>query len=872
MKYQPLLIAFFALTLFVPSCLLAQAPPVYSSSETELMLRRLKVCGTVLYVAAHPDDENTRFITYMARERKTDVYYLSLTRGDGGQNLVGPELGDGLGLIRTNELLAARKTDGGKQLFSRARDFGFSKNPQETFTIWPREEVLRDVVRIVRQLQPDIIVTRFSPDPANTHGHHTASAQLALEAFKAAADPNRFPDDLKRDGSKPHQAKRIFWNISSFFFQGREKEFNPDKYLKLDIGNYDPLTGKNYAEIAADSRSMHKSQGFGSAGARGPSLEYFQLLAGDSTKSDILDGINLSWNRLPKGKVLEAMLDSAISEYRPLQPEKAVPKLLHALVLLRTIDTVANAGAKGIIQRKTAQISEAISACLGLRIEAAAVKQTVQPNASLTVAMELVTRGKLPVKVASLSSFHHPDTLLGITLTENKPVKFNLAGTVKSAGFSDPYWLRNKASQGLFNVPFGKEYARNSPENYYPSVSAAVSVNGYPFVISSPVRYRYVDPVKGELYQPLEILPEITLEADQKVLLLSPGQAKTVRIKITAQGPASAGAISMKPLTGIQVSPPAQLYPALAAGKEFEAEFTVTAQNAATAGTLALLAVSSKGDTFSRGIQRIRYDHIPNQLMLPPAQINAVPVNLVTVGKRIGYIMGAGDDVPEALRLMGYKVDLLTAPEVSAAKLAVYQAVVVGIRAYNQFPWLKAKKPELMAYMEQGGNVIVQYNTANFLSGGASALDSIGPFPMKVSNDRVTVEGSQVRFLYPEHPILNRPNRLSTADFEGWIQERGLYFPKEWAADYTPLFGMNDPGEPETKGALLVASVGKGNYIYTGISFFRELPAGVPGAYRLFANMLALSNNMPVTKQAGIDKTRELPAKTELKTVLKRKK
>lgn len=815
--------------LALPATSQAQAPASHTTTDLQLMLRKLKTCGTVLYVAAHPDDENTRLIAYLARERHLDVYYLSLTRGDGGQNLIGPELSEGLGVIRTQELLAARRVDGGKQLFSRARDFGFSKNPDETFTIWPRKEVLNDVVQIIRQLKPDVIITRFSPEPAATHGHHTASAILALEGFKAAA--------AEGNGNQaPGQARRIFWNISSFFFQGRENEFKPENYLKLDIGAYNAFLGLNYQEVAANSRSQHKSQGFGTAGARGPAPEYFQLLGGDKPATDIMEGIDLSWKRLGL-PAMEASIDSALRQFDAANPGASIMPLVRAARRLQSEINKLPAPQQALARRKLGQIEETIQALAGLRLEAANNQQVAQPGKPLALTIEATARTQVPVRLISLKGQGF-DSTINQNLAYNQPMRFAMKGGKLQGPYSNPYWLRQAGQAGLFNTTGLPEYEANQPYNNPASLLASIEVGGYALQVPVPITWRQVDPVKGELYHPMEVLPAVDLKMDTDLLMISNAQPRKITLRIAALTAAEAGTVEITAPAAVQISPANASYPALKPGQQHELEFMVNTSGLTQPGQLKIAALSN-GQRFSHSLQRIRYDHIPNQVLLNEATVKLVPVNLLTRGKRIGYIVGAGDDVPAGLRLMGYQVDVLTEADVAASKLKIYDAVVVGIRAYNTHEWLRLRKPELMDYMRQGGNVIVQYNTNNFLSGG-STLDSIAPYPIKIGRERTTVEGSPVSLLALAHPALNTPNKITEADFTGWVQERGLYYPSTWAANYTPILGMTDPGEKEQQGPLLIAPVGKGHYVYTGISFFRQLPAGVPGAYRLMANLIAL--------------------------------
>ncbi len=830
--------------LCLPFWALGQTPASYDAADIATILNKLPVSGTVLYVAAHPDDENTRLIAYLAQEKGLQVYYLSLTRGDGGQNLIGNELGDGLGVIRTQELLASRRIDGGNQLFTRARDFGFSKNPEETFNIWDRRIVLRDVVKIIRDIQPDVILTRFSPDPAPTHGHHTASAILAREAFRVAATDS-FDVDMQAFNQTPWQAKRVYWNISSFFFQGRENEFNANNYLKIDIGTYNPVRGKGYQEIASDSRSQHKSQGFGTATSRGSSIEYFQFLGGDSAKTDVLEGINWSVKRLPRGEALELLLQKAKAEYNPNNPSAITNILIDAYQVLLGEMKNMSASQKHLFEVKKRQIEQALVAVNGIRVELVNSTQVVEIGEKLNLTAEIVKRSKVPVQISNMYGMSFDTTFTNVLLPDFEPLKLKLKQVRMMNDISSPYWLYKRGKVGVFEFGDIPEYRQNEPENIPSQLKVTIKI-GSPeknckFVLPMPITYKMVDPVKGELYHPLEVVPSLSLKFQESIILLSGNKPVTTQVWLEANGKeVMPGKLSLFGARGVKITPSEIAYPKMKVGEKKYFSFTIQASSATLPEYIEVSAIDSFNTTYTRGIQRIRYDHIPNQILLPEVSLKAVPINLEIAGKEVGYIMGAGDDVPEAIRRMGYKVTELKETDIQFASLKKFDAVVIGIRAYNTHPWLFAKKPELKKFMENGGNVIVQYNTANFLSGGLSAMDSVGIYPMKVGRDRVTVENAPVTILAPKHPALNYPNVITEADFKYWVQERGLYYPSEWNSKYTALISMADPNEPKQDGAILVAKVGKGNYIYTGISFFRQLPAGVPGAFRLFANLLSL--------------------------------
>lgn len=822
----------------------AQVPESYTLAETQQLLNGLPVCGTVLYVAAHPDDENTRLISYLARERHLNVYYLSLTRGDGGQNLIGSELGTGLGIIRTQELIAARKVDGGKQLFSQARDFGFSKSPEETYTIWPRDLILKNTVSIIRLVQPDVIITRFSPQPSPTHGHHTASAQLALEAFKLSGT-QAYADQMAQDGTQPWQPKRIFWNISSFFFQGREKEFNPNQYQRLDIGGYNAVMGRNYQEISAESRSKHKSQGFGSGTSRGPALEYFQLLAGDTATKDILEGVNTSWRRFPSALwQVDSLVRLANGAYQQKRTERATEALATAHELLETYLAKNPAIGQPLLVEKQRQISKAITAVLGLRLEATTSTSKFVLGDYTKLNVEVTNRSAVNATLLGVRGLG-ADTALTHQLAYNQPwiskVNIRLPKQI-----SIPYWLRNTGGPGHFGAISGGPWANYLPEEPNLSLVARLNVGGHNISLPVPVAYRTVDPVRGELHQPLQVLPQLEVSLPRSLVrLLGKGDSLAVTIKANADirdvvvsatfsnsTDGKGGHVATIPvrIKRVKAGSEATVNVPFPVGKLVN-RFLVTA--------IGRDMDSIATETVSASYPVIAYDHIPNQLAVAPAIGTALTLDTKVLSKKIAYINGAGDAVADGLRLMGYEVDIIGEKEVKSGVVNQYPAVVVGIRAYNTLPWLKAVKPQILDYVRRGGNWIVQYNTANFIS-GVDALDSIGPYPIKIGNQRVTVERAPVTALLPQHPVLNKPNKITDADWNDWVQERGLYFARSSDSRFQAPLSMADPGEDELKGSLLVTQYGKGHWVYTGLSFFRQLPAGVPGAYRLMNNLVEL--------------------------------
>jgi len=799
-----------------------------NAASIQLKLKKLNVLAAVLYVAAHPDDENTRAITFMGSDRLAAAAYLSMTRGDGGQNLIGPELRDQLGLIRTQELLAARRLDGGQQFFTRANDFGFSKNVEETFAIWGKDEILSDVVSVYRQFQPDIILTRFPPDQRAGHGHHTGSAVLAMEAFDLSAKPDYKPDQVSRYGA--WQPKRVYMNTGRFF-DNTINEGTPGVVM-VNMGTYNVLLGKSYSEIAAESRSMHKSQGFGSSGRRGDSPEYFLYLKGEKATKDLFEGINTTWSRLAGGEKIQPLVDLAIREFNPEKPYTSVSRLLEIR------KQIALLPASVWRERKLGEANQLIQDCLGLYAEISTNQPWMSPGELVVNNFELVNRSPVHVKLVSLrSSKLAMDSITNLDLSDNKLVLFKSRRTLEATGYSDPYWLREDHLQGTFVVP-GPEFIGRPENGPAVTVTCTFELGGDKLILEVPLVYKWTDPVKGELSRPFEVVPPVFVNISQPVVVFPDTKAKTIRLLVkSSSGTAIAGTASLRLPAGWRSEPPTVPVSIPKRGEEINVDFQVFPATKGE-GSFSLNAqVEINGKAYDRSVQTISYDHIPFQTLLPKAEAKLVRIEVKKQGQVIGYIAGAGDETPAALRNLGYEVWEMKNEEVTAANLKKVDAVVLGVRALNTNERIRYFMPDLLKYVEGGGTMIAQYNTSFDFE---IDKDKFAPYPLNISRERVTEENSQVRILIADHPALNFPNRITPADFDGWVQERGLYFPDKWDPNYTALLSMNDAGEPERKGSLLVAQYGSGYYVYTGLSFFRELPEGVAGAYKLIANLTSL--------------------------------
>ncbi len=786
-----------------------QAQKTYSSSQIFEHIKKLEVLGSVLYVAAHPDDENTGLLAYLSNEKLYRTGYLSMTRGDGGQNLIGDDQGVDLGLIRTQELLSARRIDGAEQFFTSAFDFGFSKGPDETFKFWDKNKILSDVVWVIRKFQPDIIITRFPTTGEGGHGHHTASAILAGEAFDAAADPKMFPEQFKY-GVKPWQAHRLLWNTFNFGSVNTER---PDQF-QLDVGGYNALLGKSYGEIAAESRSQHKSQGFGVPASRGTKMEFFKTIKGTVPKKDLMDGVVTDWSRLPSLPA-SSLLQEIIDKYSFQNPEKSLPLLLKVYNLLQNDLT-------GYWQKqKLKEIKQVIKECSGLFTEVTSRNMFGVPGDSLQINFTADNRLGQKISLDSLNVFSSAFTFnesLPLNENVNVPIRLMIPTSEK---ISQPYWLQLPMNTGSYQIDnqamIGK--AQNDPL----VAKLYLSINDTKIDFDVPIQYKSNDPVKGEEYEPLFIIPRIEIyNAPQLALSIN-------------QKPVQIGS-SLKVNSHIvnsyskYVSHSDNVFQINGAK-----DTTFTVKNSEDPQQISW-AVKSDNISYDRYKKLIQYPHIPNVIYFPEAISKLVPIDLKIAGKRIGYIPGAGDKVPDALSQMGYWVTVLNQNDITSQNLKNFDAIVTGVRAYNIFEWLNDAYPVLMNYVKEGGVLLVQYNTNNNI-GPVKA--KIGPFPFTISRNRVTDETAPVTFIDPQNRLLNYPNKISSKDFEGWIQERSTYHAIDFSSNYRALFNLHDAGESDQPGSLIYTDYGKGRFIYSGVVFFRELPAGVPGAFRIFANLLA---------------------------------
>lgn len=808
----------------------AQPAKTLDAAQLELAVKKLNVLGSVLYIAAHPDDENTAALAYFESGRLLRAGYCAMNRGSGGQNLIGNEQADELGLIRTQELLAARRIDGAEQFFTRAIDFGYSKNPEETFKIWDKQTILSDVVWIIRKFRPDVIITRFPDTGEGGHGHHTASAILAEEAFKLAGDPNSFPEQLKY--VKTWQPKRLYWNAWPQLLERKKEDLS--KVLKIDLGSYNSLLGKSYTEIAAESRSMHKSQGFGVSAVRGEQWNYFKYVEGNSAGNDLFEGIDLSWNRVKGSERVSSILKEVEMEYDPDNPSASLPKLLTAYSELDKLND------DYWVPLKKKELLSVIQSAAGIWLDADADDYSFTPGDSAKITAGIVNRSGFPFKLTDISvSYKSRLDPINQTLEQNKYLKSDVAVILpEDVPYTQPYWLAKPHGKGTYNVD--DQQMIGKPENDSPmKVSFNLTYNGTNITLSAPVQYHWTDPVHGEEYRPIVVTPPVSVNLSDKLYLFPDNKSKKIDVNLKSNRKDADGKLSLEIPDGWKVEPKEFSYSFRHKGDEGNFTFNVVPPAAPTETTLKAVAFE-EGREISRGSITINYPHIPIQTIFPPAEAKLIRMDIKKIVDNIGYVMGSGDMIPEYLQQLGYNVKVLSDTDIDTMELAKFDAIVMGVRAYNTRERLSVSQPRLMNYVKEGGTLVVQYNTSFDL-----VVDNIGPFPLTLSHDRITVEDAPINFVNPALSLLNYPNKISQNDFENWVQERGLYFANKWDPGYKTVLSGNDPGETPLEGGMLCADYGKGVYIYTGYSWFRQIPAGVPGAFRIFVNMISAGQDEP---------------------------
>ncbi len=806
---------------------LSQRPNRYTSGDIYKGIQKLDVLGSALYIAAHPDDENTRLITYLSKARQVNTAYLSLTRGEGGQNSIGPEQGELLGIVRTQELLSARRVDGGSQFFTRAMDFGYSKSAKEALTIWSREDLLSDMIWVVRKFRPDVMITRFPPDKRAGHGQHEASALLAAEAFEKAGDPNVFPDQLKYVA--PWQPERLFLNRAPWWNSDKQQG---KEVISVDIGEYDPLSGLSYSELGADARSQHRSQAFGVTWTRGTSKEYLEYWKGSQPEKDIFDQIDITWNRLNQPEI-EQLIKETLKNYNFNDPSASLPMLLDIRKKILEVDD------EFWREKKRKEVDELIKACLGLYFESTTDKSYASPGDPVSFHFEFTNRSDKEVVLKKIISTKVAiDSLVNTSLENNQPVEFVISRPLtQSVPETSPYWLENPRKGYEYMIT--DELNLGMANNEVPLVfQALLNLKGEEITYDIPVVYTWTDRMRGQQYEPFEVGPRLFSEINNGVYIFPDDTGKSMEVTLTTRNQSVEGKLHLDVPAGwryipqeIPFSIPAE------SGESFT--FTLYPPAEASRGTVKAVAVSGN-DRFDRRMVRIEYEHFPKQIVFLPAETTVEKLDIQKKGEKLAYVMGAGDEVGESLKQIGYDITYLNEQNISQTDLNQFDAIVFGIMAFNNDAFLSGYQDQFLSYVKNGGNLIIQYNNQRI--GMKSAI--VMPYPIEFSRNsaevRVSEEDAGVTILQPDHPALNFPNKITGQDFDGWIQERGLYFPIDWDDHYAALLSSHDTGEDPLKGGLLVAQYGKGYYVYTSLSWFRQLPAGVPGAFRIFANLISL--------------------------------
>lgn len=852
---------------------IAPLAPVAAAPATDAIavaeaIERLPVVGTVLLTGAHPDDENNALLAYLARGLHLRTAYLSATRGDGGQNLLGTEQYEALGILRTEELLAARNRDGAVQYFAQAYDFGFSKRADETLEKWDRDAVLSDYVRTIRRIRPDVIISRFTGTPADGHGHHQASGILTKEAYRVAADASRFPEQ-EAEGLKPWLADRLVINRGGGAGRGA-----PAEGFTVQLGGFTPLYGEQLGDLGMEARSNHRSQGMG--GARrvaSYSTSFVQVdHAGAVAPKDLFDGIDLSlgrFNKLAGGNALvgatvsdlDKLIQQVKSSLSPYEPEKALPSLIQGLALVRklrqqfalpNISAEAKDQAVFLLGEKEEDFERAINLAGGVVFTAYADAGEIVPGGTFHVTVSGAVRSRAAMQ-PGVPQLHAPR---GWAIKQTNQPAGNSNGRIEAAfevtvptdaPVSQPYWLILPRRKEVFNVA-PSPWMGDAVDPALLTVRVPLTLTDGQTQTSAEGRrdvvYGYTDRIYGEREQPLAVVPALGVWLEPGVSVFPAGTRVTrqvrVRVRSNLSTPQTATVTLQLPV-GWMSQPAESPAKFSKLGEELSFRFEVSAPATPLAGVSETSPVTalaeSAGKKFTSGYTVISYPHVSTRYWFQPAVGKLLRLNAkLAAGLKVGYIMGSGDDVATGLQQLGLNVTQLGPDDVAYGNLKQYNVIVTGIRAFEVRNDLATSFPRLDEYVKDGGYLIVQYSRP-----GGLAMPW-APYPLSMGDGpRVSVEESPVELLVPGHPLFNVPNKITSDDFKGWVQERGTYFMETWDPKFTPLLSSNDPGEPPQKGGMLVANYGKGMYAYTGYVWFRQLPAGNAGAYRIVANLLSMA-------------------------------
>lgn len=831
LKYLTLLIIGFISNVGEIAELRAQEQKSWSSADIYIALKKLEVLGKVLYIGAHPDDENNKLIAYLSKELHLDVAYLSITRGEGGQNFIGSEVTTDLGILREQELLAARRIDGGKQFFTRAKDFGFSKNAEQTIQTWGEEETLRDIVWVIRYFQPDIIINRFSEDFPDHHGHHTASAILTKKAFEISGDPNVYPDQLKE--VQTWQSKRLLWNIYS---ESGVKDIGgiivpqPD-YIKLNIGKYNSILGKSYAEIAAESRNQHRCQAMGATATVGEINEYFKLVSGESTQDNLFSTIETSWKRIGNSKKIENLIQDIITNYNPKDQEQIIHKLCKLLTELQKLPY------SNWKLEKEKDIKELIVQTMGLKAVASVNKAILSPKEKYPLSIELENRSPISISDIKIHS-NQLKVIQNIEKTKHELkgkdcLKLNAVIYVPDTSACYlPQHLKFKDKKGQYNVSNSKFACLPHDEAPY-KLQLQFKLIDQTIELAIPINNIEYDPLVGKKQQPITIGPPVSINFSTNTIIAA-GKKQVINLTLTTIQDSTEGEIILNIPKDWEIYPKTIPFRFSKAAQKQDFTFTLSLPETNTETELSAQVRINNID-YRQSHKKISYTHITKQEYYPEAKIKIVQTKIDNSARYVAYIKGTKDDMDKSLSQIVDRVDILTLPELEKENLKKYDAIILGLRLYNIHPSINQYQETLKKYIEDGGVVISQYNTNYDL-----LENKAGIFPLAISSKRICDENSPITILEPKSPILSYPNQITENDFKKWVQERAIFIPQKWDKQFTPILSSRDINEGAQEGLLLLRPQGKGYYVYCSLALHRQLPAGIPGAYRLFANMLSL--------------------------------
>lgn len=819
---RPLRLVSFWLLLLTTLGVRAQ-PEAPGSLPPVAMIQRANVLGSVLMIGAHADDDDTQLLTYLSLGLQLRTGYLSVGRSLGSQNRIGPEQGQAMAVLLNQEAIAARQRTHIEQYYTRAFDAGFTKTLTEAMTFWDRPEVVGDIVWLLRTFRPDAVIVRYSGTPRDGHGHHQASAVLARKAIAAAGDPTQFPEQLKLT---------TVWK-PAHVFQFSAAGAKP--VVAINVGGYNPVLGASYAEIATAGRTAFRSQAMGGLTTLRNRTVLLAPIDG-TTPETLLEGVDTTWKRMTGGEAIGEGLAAVLREFRADQPEQAVAGLVEARTKLAALEK----GADGPwVRVKLHELDETIARCVGLWVRVATPVEVVTPGMRVPVAIEVANRSVMKLEVAGLTlktptgENEFPAQPLG----RDQPARWEAYWAVPADQVpTQPYWLQGQ--DGMIAKIADQTKVGPAADEPLLTVRLRFRTEDGAFELTRAVRHQRFEPTEGETWRPLVVTPPVTLHPALDAVIFPDGAPRKFSVRATAHRDDVAGTVKLQLPAGWGVEPATGEFRIAKTGLTSDLVFTVTPP-AASADSRAKISAVVDGRETAFDFVTVDYPHIERATFFPATDVRFVHVPVKVLAKRVGYLIGTGDEMPEALRQLNCEVTLLSPDDLARADLTIYDAVVLGIRSYSVRPDVLLHRDRLRAYVRGGGTLVMQYTDSTAGPNGIVEVPNLGPFAFRVGATRVVEEDAPMKFRLPQHPLLHVPNELTAEDFRGWVQERGLRFAVSWDAHYETPLETNDSGEAPLPGGMLVAREGQGVFVYTAYAWFRQLPAGVPGAYRVFANILS---------------------------------